>query len=110
MELKEQVEQIAKRYRSGKGFYTLTIMESDVVLTYIDNQQKQIAEKNKRIAELEVATFPMLDGPKITRCLAEQIYKKYVERFGRCQTLDRIAERGGFEWSEIPYLYKTQGG
>lgn len=53
-------------------------------------------------------TFPMLDGPSIPWSLAETIYAKYSERYGDGQSLERIAERGGFGWSEVPALWKRR--
>ena len=46
--------------------------------------------------------FPMLDGkPSIPWTLAEEIYKDYAEVFGGDQSLERVAERGGFGYDEI---------
>ena len=33
--------------------------------------------------------------------LAEEVYKRYVARGGKCQSLERIRERGGFFRDEI---------
>lgn len=33
--------------------------------------------------------------------VAEQAYSVYVQRYGRCQTLERIAERGGWYAEEL---------
>lgn len=33
-----------------------------------------------------------------------EIYEAYARRYGREQTAERIAERGGFGWSEIHHL------
>jgi hypothetical protein len=49
--------------------------------------------------------FPMQDGPPIPWSLARAIYAGYVALFGCEQSLDRIAERQGFGWSEVPFLY-----
>ena len=47
-------------------------------------------------------TFPMMNGPQIPWSLAEKIYLAvYVVLFGGDQSLSRIAERGGFSWSEV---------
>jgi hypothetical protein len=45
--------------------------------------------------------FPMLDGPPIPWQLAEIIYTAYRDLFGSSQTLERLAERGGFGWAEV---------
>lgn len=50
--------------------------------------------------------FPMQDGPPIPWSLAERIYFVYHDLFGNEQTLERLAERGGFGWAEIPFLRK----
>ena len=33
--------------------------------------------------------------------LAEEAYRAYAQRYGREQSLERLAERGGFAWSEM---------
>ena len=45
-------------------------------------------------------SFPMLDGPPITWRTARLIYKVY----GNSQSLERIAERGGFGWGEVELM------
>ena len=45
--------------------------------------------------------FPMQDGPDIPWSLAEKIYKMYSDLFGGEQSLERLAERGGFGWAEV---------
>lgn len=50
--------------------------------------------------------FPMLDGPSIDWQTAEEIYIVYCALYGTSQSLERIAERGGFGWTEIPLFYK----
>jgi hypothetical protein len=40
--------------------------------------------------------------------IAEMAYLHYVELYGRCQTLERIADRGGFGWSELVSLLLKQ--
>lgn len=54
--------------------------------------------------------FPMLDGPKIPWTTAETIYRAYSCIEGpSCQTLERLAERGGFGWGEVGiYMKKVQ--
>ncbi len=48
--------------------------------------------------------FPMLDGPDIDWETAEKIYDLYSYKYGVGQTLERIAERGGFGWYEVREL------
>ena len=56
--------------------------------------------------------FPMQDGPDIDWATAEKIYKMYIFLYGNSQTLERLAERGGFGWAEVKYItsdYKKKG-
>lgn len=48
----------------------------------------------------------MAEGkPPLPWLLAEAIYREmYVLLYGREQSLERIAERGGFSYSEIEYM------
>ena len=52
----------------------------------------------------ESKRFPMLDGPSIDWITAKKIYEMYSCLYGYGQTLERIAERGGFGWSEVTHL------
>lgn len=51
--------------------------------------------------------FPMLDGPAIPWPLAEKLYDLYSQAYGHDQSLERIAERGGFGWSEVPQFQEV---
>lgn len=46
--------------------------------------------------------FPMQDGPAIPWSVAEKVYVLYSGIYGTQQSLERLAERGGFGWAEIP--------
>jgi hypothetical protein len=48
--------------------------------------------------------FPMQDGPDIDWATAEKIYEMYSALYGNSQTLERLAERGGFGWKEVAYI------
>lgn len=48
--------------------------------------------------------FPMQDGPDIDWITAKEIYMIYSELYGTDQSLDRLAERGGFGWAEVAEL------
>lgn len=50
--------------------------------------------------------FPMLDGPPIEWSEAEAVYQLYVCLFGRSQSLQTIANRGGFGHEEIKAITK----
>lgn len=49
--------------------------------------------------------FPMQGGPWIAWDTAELIYCAYSRLFGTQQTLERLAERGGFSWSEVELIF-----
>lgn len=51
--------------------------------------------------------FPMLDGPPISWEEAEKVYKMYSYVFGNGQSLERIAQRGGFGHGEIEHIKKA---
>lgn len=45
-------------------------------------------------------------GPlSIPWCIAEIAYAEYARRYGKSQSLERLAERGGFGWCEMDMLY-----
>lgn len=48
----------------------------------------------------------MLDGPSIDWVTAREIYRVYRCLYGDDQSLQRIAERGGFGWGEIPLFIR----
>lgn len=48
----------------------------------------------------------MQDGPQISRETAEIVYECYRELFGPSQSLERLAERGGFGWAEVAFLFR----
>ncbi len=49
--------------------------------------------------------FPIIDsGESIKWAHAEQVYAEYREQFSNDQTLERLAERGGFGVSEAVTL------
>ncbi len=52
--------------------------------------------------------FPMMGGPPIPWSVAELIYERYAAVHGRSQTIERIAERGGFGWAEVEIIWKRK--
>lgn len=49
--------------------------------------------------------MPMQDGPPLPWELAEVVYQAYSHQFGNSQSIDRIAERGGFGWAEVAEIF-----
>jgi hypothetical protein len=55
---------------------------------------------------MESKDFPLCGTRKrIPMSIAERAYEEYVKKFGRCQTLERLGERGGFWPNELDELY-----
>jgi hypothetical protein len=50
----------------------------------------------------------MQRGPSIPWSLAEAIYAGYAALYGESQTLERLAERGGFSWPEVEIIYNDR--
>jgi hypothetical protein len=71
--------------------------DSLISLTKMTLAQQETIEKLSR-------RFPMLDGPDIDWITAEKIYKIYSQLHGTSQSLQRIAERGGFGWGEVKLM------
>lgn len=55
--------------------------------------------------ERGVTLFPMQRGPAIPWSLAETIYTAYSTLYGTRQSLERLAERGGFSWREVEVIF-----
>lgn len=50
--------------------------------------------------------WPVPEGPTdIPWAVAEKAYEEYARRYGREQSLERLAERGGFDVWEMDDLY-----
>lgn len=53
--------------------------------------------------------FPIQKGPAIPWDMAEIAYATYSRMYGTGQTLQRLADRGGFGWYEFLHLYFDDG-
>ena len=49
--------------------------------------------------------FPLLDAKAIPWRVAEDAYREYRKRYGSQQSMERLAERGGFSTGEMDMLY-----
>ena len=67
---------------------------------------RQILKLQKEVDRVS-RRFPMLDGPDIDWTTAEKIYIMYKALYTNNQTLERIAERGGFGWGEVKLMAKN---
>ncbi|GAA4087161.1 hypothetical protein GCM10022414_07400 [Zhongshania borealis] len=48
--------------------------------------------------------FPMQHGLDIDWTTAEKIYAMYSALYGTSQSLERLAQRGGFDWKEVEII------
>ena len=73
-----------------------------------DEEAKGYVDKLRAGAGLTLRSrrFPMMDGPSIDWTTAQEIYTVYSCLHGTGQSIERIAERGGFGWAEVPWLLK----
>jgi hypothetical protein len=53
--------------------------------------------------------FPIQDVGAIPWSLAERAYQRYSQLYGTDQSLERLAERGGFGLAELGYLLRGHG-
>lgn len=58
----------------------------------------------KRKLTADEAEFPVATGGRIPWRVAELAYIEYAKRYGRDQSLERLAERGGFHVNELDAL------
>jgi len=56
------------------------------------------------VSNIRDKRFPMQDGPSIDWQAADEIYEMYSELYGKSQSIERLAERGGFTWNEISHF------
>ncbi len=98
----------------GLGFRKRYMDDMEIVLNGDGNHSKEFTQVF-RVAKLkaenaklkrEMKPFPMQDGPPIPRKTAEMVYEMYSNLYGSDQSLDRMAERAGFGWVEIPFMRK----
>lgn len=54
----------------------------------------------------EERMFPIQDGDNVLWSEAEKAYSTYTRLFGNSQSLERLAERGGFGKREFELLYQ----
>jgi len=59
---------------------------------------------SERIVVVRQATSSKIIA-RIPWGIAERAYREYVARYGDCQTLERLYERGGFYECELDMLY-----
>lgn len=63
----------------------------------------------ERVREIRAKPFPVNPWPRsalvsIPWSVAERAYVSYVARYGKSQTIERLAERGGFSEGELDAL------
>ena len=107
--MSEEIELKDCPFCSGKGVHTLGASGPGGNTEYFGCGACEVdfptAEEWNTRPVSEEKIFPMLDGPDIPWSLAEEIYEKYHVLYHE-QTLERLAERGGFGWEEVKHLWK----
>jgi len=74
-------------------------------IVYNECAEELEAEARAAIEGEPPRKFPIQKATPIPWSLAERAYRTYAEHYGRQQSLERLAERGGFGWSEFLHLY-----
>ena len=101
----EQVAEIAARPVERERdrlepFVSLTPDERDALVTTVRQLRQEVARLERP------RMFPIQDGaPAVRWELAEKAYTTYVSLYGKSQSLERLAERGGFGLKEFSCLY-----
>lgn len=63
---------------------------------------------NEKLFPLQASSKPTKPGPRqIPWSVAEMAYGAYSARYGTDQSLERLAERGGFGWNEMDLFHPT---
>lgn len=60
-------------------------------------------------ARVHARQFPIQEVGLIPWSVAERAYARYASLYGRKQSLERLAERGGFGLAELGYLLRGYG-
>ena len=77
--------------------------ETGIVMTVSEAQER--VEAIKQYAPTPTPKmFPMQGGPPIPWENAEAVYADYSYLYGTDQSLERLAERGGFYYGELPVI------
>lgn len=87
--------------------YSASLLDVAKAVTREMNERERAdkAEAENKALREDARPFPMQDGPPIPWSLAKIIYAGYSALFGTNQSLERLAERGGFGWSEVSGIY-----
>lgn len=92
----EQIRERAKEIVTGTVWAEVYHQDVTLLLSLIDSHAVQ-------------RLFPIQNGPSIPWDMAEIAYATYSKMHGTGQSLKRLAERGGFGWSEFLHLYFNDG-
>lgn len=88
----------------------ITISQSEAVALVLQALKRLMATPPAP-AEPVVRMFPMQHPEMpITWAQAEIIYAGYSAMYGKQQSLERMAQRGGFGWGEVGVIYKDPVG
>ena len=81
--------------------------DTDYIKHAIEDRERLL--RDLAAATQERRTFPVQRVGLIPWSVAEQAYARYSQLYGRDQTLERLAERGGFGLAELGFLLRGYG-
>jgi hypothetical protein len=73
-------------------------------------ENERLKAATPKMFPLQISRHPEVTKPgpvSIPWEIAEFAYAAYSQKYGRGQTLERLAERGGFSWGEMDMLYPS---
>ena len=81
--------------------YETKILGNKCTVTPAAEHDPTLDSSCPRDASSPLRRFPMQHGPDIDWTTAEKIYVMYSALNGTGQSLERLAQRGGFRWKEV---------
>lgn len=102
-----------KRYYASPAYdggYYIADRDNHSLLPKNYNEQKNPGRLQYELDKLNGDLFPMQDGPDIPWWMGEMIYDELYAKTSpgsaAHQNLAKIAERGGFGWDEVHYMWR----
>ncbi len=102
---KDKTRFLLKDLEDNITFADFTVSNNDVfeLVDHMMNNLKRF-QNIEDFKDFPVLTDLQLETKKIKLNIAKEVYKGYTKRYGTGQSLERIAERGGFSVNEIILL------
>jgi hypothetical protein len=104
LEFAEKLEQKLKDSQDQYEIIQLRIVaqkqELDMKLKVVEKERDELRQQ-----KVDNKVFPIQQGQPIPWHVAEIAYRHYAKAYGTDQSMNRLAERGGFGWTEFLHLY-----